>query len=336
MSVNLIPNDIAHTPQASRYYCGVWPELEEKIFDSGVVQDDELLRVRIGVVIPAHNAENTIVDTIESIRLSLSSVDSIFVIENGSSDATWRVLVDKYAALPNIILKKSDEANASVARNMGVELASIDHDYVALCDADDLWQFNKLSLVRELIIRENFDLCFHPMLSLGENRFSTEAAAFLNKGIPCSKKLHWDLASKNNFIPTSAVVIKASALVKPLFLPELRQTQDFEAWCAISRSNEQIKVCYIDEILGIHRWMGGLSKSVSNRMVNVWGIVLAYTKYAPIYTKYYARINAFLHIIYWLLRSACASEIPKVFNDKNEKSPSVGRIIGDRRGDIGE
>lgn len=286
--------------QVYKYVCGHWPVLE---VGSAVITSEYSNTKSLGVVVPAHNCEATIEETIASITASMAPGDKIYIIENGSTDNTWDKMLRCFTANPFVSMEQLDEANAASARNRGCELAFTEHEYIAFCDADDIWLPKKIPVIKFLIEWEEFDIAFHPMISIAKSRLALEGEGFVNKGFPKTDRLDWDLASALNFIPTSALVVRKGVMRDPAFIPELRHTQDFESWCAMAKRNPHMKVCFIDQYLGVHRWMGGLSRSVKNRMSNVYAIVKYYTDDAPFLLRCRIRMRTLLHAVFWLIRS---------------------------------
>lgn len=96
----------------------------------------------VSVIIPAYNAENTILETIESIREQTFKDLEIIVIDDGSKDKTLDIVgaIDdpriKFFAYPN--------GGVSVARNRGIERST--GDFLSFIDNDDLWTPDKLEL----------------------------------------------------------------------------------------------------------------------------------------------------------------------------------------------
>ncbi len=296
------------------YRFGIWPNMENKylIYTAGVEIGQS---ISIAVVVPAHNASRTIINSIESILQTLTDGDHIFIVENGSTDETWNILVKNYSSNASVTLIQAHEANVSSARNAGVAAARA-YDYIAFCDADDVWSKNKIRVAKELIRREHPDILFHPMLSIGVNRLAIEGGSFIDKKLPRSKKLYLDLARYGNFFPTSAMVVKRDKMLANTFLPSLKHTQDYEAWCALAYSLPEIKVMYVESILGIHYWMGGLSNSVVDRMRNIKTISSAYLADAPILFRFSATLRINAHILWWLFRTSNISQINTVLSNK--------------------
>ena len=100
------------------------------------------------------------------------------------------------------------------------------------------------------------------------------------------------------------------------FLPSLKHTQDYEAWCALANKLPEIKVVYVERILGIHYWMGGLSQSVINRMKNIKAISDAYLAQSPFPFRFFAKLRVAAHIVWWLFSTKNFFIVKQVFSHK--------------------
>jgi glycosyltransferase involved in cell wall biosynthesis len=94
----------------------------------------------ISVLIPAYNAQRTILETINSVRQQTFKDIEIIVIDDGSGDRTVELL----ESIQDERLKVYSYPNTGVAtaRNRGIEHAS--GEYISFIDADDLWTEEKL------------------------------------------------------------------------------------------------------------------------------------------------------------------------------------------------
>ena len=94
----------------------------------------------ISVVIPAYNAERTIIPTIQSIQEQTIKDLEIIVINDGSSDRTLELL----STVNDERLKVYSYPNGglSTARNRGISKAR--GEFISFIDADDLWTSDKL------------------------------------------------------------------------------------------------------------------------------------------------------------------------------------------------
>ena len=107
----------------------------------------------ISVIIPAYNMEEYIGDTIESVQKQTFDDYELIVVDDGSTDDTYKILT-KYAKNDaRIILLSQDNAGVSIARNNGIEHAS--GKYITFLDGDDLWTPDALQIMYEKIKSEN-------------------------------------------------------------------------------------------------------------------------------------------------------------------------------------
>ena len=97
---------------------------------------------KVSIIIPLHNSEAFIAETIQSC-LDQSYPDiEVIVVENGSTDHSYDTV--KAMKDERIRLFKIETPNASAARNFGLQQA--DGDYIQFLDADDLMSPNKIAL----------------------------------------------------------------------------------------------------------------------------------------------------------------------------------------------
>jgi len=93
----------------------------------------------ISVVIPAYQAVPYISDTIRSVQSQTLPANEIIVVDDGSRDETDRGA----ESLDARVIRQVNNGVAS-ARNVGIRAAR--NEWIALIDADDLWETDKLEL----------------------------------------------------------------------------------------------------------------------------------------------------------------------------------------------
>lgn len=94
----------------------------------------------IAVVIPAHNAERFIAETLTAVLSQTRPPDEVIVVDDGSTDSTLDEL-QRFRHETRVITQPNRGAGGAYTR--GFSAAS--SDYVARCDADDLWEPTKLA-----------------------------------------------------------------------------------------------------------------------------------------------------------------------------------------------
>jgi glycosyltransferase involved in cell wall biosynthesis len=91
--------------------------------------------VKVSVVIPTHNDESTIAETLESVFAQrVEGGFEVIVVNDGSTDGT-RAVLEKFGERIRVIDQKN--GGAAAARNAGIAAAA--GEYIALLDADDTW-----------------------------------------------------------------------------------------------------------------------------------------------------------------------------------------------------
>lgn len=100
------------------------------------------MAIRVSIIIPAYNYGRYIADAIESIQKQTCSSWECLIVDDGSTDATARV-VEKFSNADRRI-KYIFQTNQGqpTARNTGLSLAT--GDYIQFLDADDLLETGKL------------------------------------------------------------------------------------------------------------------------------------------------------------------------------------------------
>ncbi|PIG95297.1 glycosyltransferase [Gloeocapsopsis sp. IPPAS B-1203] len=98
--------------------------------------------VDVSIIIPAYNAEKTILTTIKSIQKQTCSNFELIVIDDGSTDKTCELL--STLSEPKLKVFSYKNGGLPVARNRGITHAR--GDYITFIDADDLWTPDKLEL----------------------------------------------------------------------------------------------------------------------------------------------------------------------------------------------
>lgn len=94
----------------------------------------------ISVVIPAYNAERTILETVQSVLEQSFSDFELIIINDGSTDKTLELL----SLIKDSRIKVFSYQNGGlpVARNRGIERST--GQFISFLDADDLWTSDKL------------------------------------------------------------------------------------------------------------------------------------------------------------------------------------------------
>lgn len=181
----------------------------------------------VSVIMPAWNSEKTIDFAISSVVAQTHQRWELIVIDDGSSDATRRIVREWEARDHRVkLLKNRENQGVSLARNRGVRHAR--YPFIAFLDSDDAWLPEKLEL--QLAELEN-----HP-----EAAICCTATAFLDcRGcrlrhifqVPDSLTYR-DLLPQNA-ICCSSVLARAEYVRRFPMVPDPDIHEDYALWLAI-------------------------------------------------------------------------------------------------------
>jgi glycosyltransferase involved in cell wall biosynthesis len=106
---------------------------------AGRVMTSDVSTPTVGVVVPAFNAERFVCDTMQSVFDQSLANWLMFVIDDGSCDATPKLVAEMAAGDIRVRPIHQTNAGASAARNTGISAASeAGMRYVSFLDSDDL------------------------------------------------------------------------------------------------------------------------------------------------------------------------------------------------------
>jgi GT2 family glycosyltransferase len=214
----------------------------------------------ISVVIPSYNSEAFVAAAIASAQGQTAAPAEIIVVDDGSTDRTADVANEAGAR----VITQPNSGPAS-ARNRGIQAAS--QPWIALLDADDLWEPRKLELQWSAV-----------SISTGVGIVSTDHCQFSSAGIEVDSFLSMrgyyqgakrsvvaegisELASAVDTLteigmflfPSTVLLSRDLALRSGLFDPELRRVEDSEFFLRVLRHT---KLAVVESVLVRYRIHG--------------------------------------------------------------------------------
>lgn len=109
---------------------------------------------RVSVVIPTHNAERFIGQTIASVRAQSWIGWELIVVDDGSTDGTLAVVEGCIARDTRVrVLPLAHNGRVSAARNAGIRASHPSAEFLIFLDADDLWERDALATLVDLLDR---------------------------------------------------------------------------------------------------------------------------------------------------------------------------------------
>jgi hypothetical protein len=109
-------------------------------------------QLSLSVALASYNGERYIGEQLDSIARQTRLPDELIISDDASRDATTGIALDfaRRAPFPVKILQNSTRAGST--RNFEIAIRACKGDIIFLCDQDDVWYPNKISLVEERFI----------------------------------------------------------------------------------------------------------------------------------------------------------------------------------------
>lgn len=206
---------------------------------------------RVSVIIPAYNAERFIRESVDSALAQTHRDVEVIVVDDSSTDDTLHIL-QEYGSRIRVLHQRN--AGAAAARNAGAKVAT--GDWLALLDADDLWEPTKLE--HQLAIttstcsytnRTNFG-------SRGDVPELQSDITAMHEG-----DVFLPLLLESNFMTNSSVIVRKHVFERMGgFSTQLKNAEDWDLWLRIA---EHHRVNYCPEPLVRYRFHSG-GKSRNN------------------------------------------------------------------------
>ena len=185
------------------------------------------------VIIPVHNAEKTIRNSIKSVLSQTYPRWELIVVDDGSTDGTSEAIKNFLGENRVNYLHQSNKG-VSNARNAGIKASC--GDYVAFLDSDDYWTPTKLTItLKHIISRPRARLFYSDVLVIDE----TGRVLWANDRIRYSGNVYYQLIEAD-FITTSSVVVQRKCLDQVGYFSIEYQSgascEDWDLWLRIAKA----------------------------------------------------------------------------------------------------
>ena len=272
----------------------------------------------ISVVIPLHNKERSINTTLKSVCNQSYTDDEIIVIDDGSTDNSAQFA----SAYPDTRIRVIKKMNGGVcsARNRGIVEAK--GDYIALLDADDVWDMEYLNEQVRMI----YDFPDAVMWSI--NFAETNNGIITRRyetGLPDGYrgyvKNYFNIPGRVSdlFHPSSVVIRKEVFSKVGMFDERIKYSEDSDMWFRI---NAVYKTAFYDKILVSYQ------QDTENRAMNK-------TRRLKDWLPYYVdKFNTPLYrkniVFYRWINRWCAGRIRNSYFSKNKQDYSDAKVAIDK------
>lgn len=221
------------------------------------MQDITTPQPLVSVVIATYNMGQYIDQTIDSILHQTWQNLEVIVVDDGSTDNTPEVM-QRYQNDTRIRYIQNANQGQPKAKNCGIKNSN--GSFIAFCDADDLWESNKLEVQIPLFTRPEIGIVYSEVSNIDENnnRYTKAANEVRHSGKVTNQLLI------ENFVPFGTSVIRRECIEKNgIFDEQFRMGIDWDLWLRYSLDWE---FAYTPERTYIYRvWSGQMSTNYRGR-----------------------------------------------------------------------
>lgn len=211
----------------------------------------------VSVVIATYNMGQYIGQAIESVLNQTWDNLEIIVVDDGSTDNTQDV-IRAFSDNKKVIYIKNENQGQPKAKNCGVKNAK--GDFIAFCDADDLWEPNKLEVQMPLFSSPKIGVVYSEVSNINpkNERFFRPSNEKRHAGHVIEKML------MENFVPFGTSVIRRACVEKNgMFDEQFRMGIDWDLWLRYALDWE---FAFTKERTYIYRiWEGQMSNNYRGR-----------------------------------------------------------------------
>ena len=197
-------------------------------------------RPQVSVVVPVWNAERYIATTLRSIRDQDFTEIEVLVVDDCSTDGSADIIQGFVRADPRFKYYKSPSNFGGPAGPRNIGIGAAQGEFIAFCDADDIWVNYKLSLQLEKLRATQAQLICSAVCDFSdENSLPTypKPTNVFVKNVSHSKLL------VKNWIALSSVVVQKSFIEKIGFFNIDRSfvaVEDYDMWLRLTRQGGKI------------------------------------------------------------------------------------------------
>ena len=203
--------------------------------------------IKISVVIPTYNRENTIIACVQSVLSQSYPVSEIIIVDDHSTDGTLNRLNGFNENTIIIILQTEKQSGAQFARNIGIKASK--SDWIAFLDSDDEWLSNKIE--KQISVLKSID--YNPMTVIHSNCYikntNSGKKQLWQLDTIDGKNVYKQLLSKSGILFPSILTSK-KALTKINFLDE--DCPSYHEWDTSIRLAKYCRFVHLQDPLFIY------------------------------------------------------------------------------------
>jgi glycosyltransferase involved in cell wall biosynthesis len=229
----------------------------------------------VSIIMASYNAEEFILQAVESILNQSYKHFELIIIDDGSTDNTSNI-IEPFRNDSRIKYIFQKNAGQTIAKNRGISESS--GNFIAFCDADDYWHPNKLDIQLAMFLENpKIGVVYSDIQAVDQQGLNIKVGQLLDgKSGNILNDLLFD-----NFIPFGSAMIRKQCLDEHgAFNEQYRMGIDWDLWLRISTSWE---FGFTPQKLYFYReWAGQMSRNYKGRYNGAILILENFRKRFPI------------------------------------------------------
>lgn len=186
---------------------------------------------KVSIVTPVFNAEDYIIDTINSVLNQNYENWEWLITDDCSTDRSYDICQSYAKEDPRIIVNRLESnTGAGPARNLSIQLAS--GDVIAFLDADDLWDSNFLEKSIQFMSENNAAIVYSSYRRLSED-LTADLGEFI---VP--EKTSYNRMLKTCVISCLTGMYHIERSGGKVYMPDVRKRQDYCIWLSLLKNVE--------------------------------------------------------------------------------------------------
>ena len=177
----------------------------------------------VSAVLTVYNGERYLTQALDAVLSQTRPPDEVVVVDDGSTDGTARLL-EGYGSAIRVV----HQPNAGHPAGFNTGFREACGEYLARCDADDIWDAHKLECqLAALEAHPEVDICFTAAATFGrvEQQFSSHPGSGILEPASFARRLY-----RRNMVCSSSVVIRRATFERLGPFCEPLITEDYEYW----------------------------------------------------------------------------------------------------------
>tara|TARA_S200000501_G_C20844900_1_gene753237 strand:- start:1266 stop:2033 length:768 start_codon:yes stop_codon:yes gene_type:complete len=226
---------------------------------------------KVSIIIPYHRKKKFFFKTIKSLlNQSFKNFEIIIIYDDPNPDELDYVndILEKSSKIKLIINKRN--LGPGLSRNKGLSVSK--GEYIAFCDADDLWNKDKLKI--QIKFMKNNKLNFSHTSYHVIDKDGKKIGNFKVK-----KKINYQELLKSCDIGLSTVIVKKKIIKNNNFFCQLKTKEDYNTWLNIVKKEKNL--FGLDKSLTSWRFLNNsLSSSTFQKLLDAFRLFYKYKRFS--------------------------------------------------------